>query len=178
MSSNLAEVIFEQFIEIVKRLSHRYCTHIKTCDVHYTTTDINNILLIELCYEIKTRCSTKNVHAVINYTSICCDDLTTKSWRTYLKGIAKDFLSKIVGCDDCEIPPPEKKCRPRQVPCKLPKTKCVTIEPCICPPVPRPTPCKKIIKCTCYKCTSCDKKHQKCGCEKPTKECSCRSIVI
>ncbi|AGC01754.1 hypothetical protein H012_gp711 [Acanthamoeba polyphaga moumouvirus] len=161
MANNLAQLIFDQFLEIVEKFAERSCFDFDECDFRYRVREQVNHRLIDVLYEVKDKCGRpRDVYATIDFTSICLEDLVTCKWVEYLEKIAKEFV-----CDICPkklaiVKQEPKKCRPQlpkwePFPCKtvttvIRKKVPVKVEPechviikddCECAPICERAPC-------------------------------------
>jgi len=136
MAFNLVEIIFNQFLDYVEKLAHKkYCREINRCDFNYKTNETKFLQLIEVftkAYDECNRC--REVFIVIDYTSICFDQLPTKKWKQYLKKLAAEFLTELYEITVFKLPKEYKnKCREEPEWCRFP-TQCTTVITKICKP--------------------------------------------
>lgn len=126
MTTNLVNLIFDQFLSIVEGASKKSCFCFDKCDFEFRTRELLNHRLIDVKYVICDECGRKrDVIATIDYTNICVEDLITCKWVGYLERLANEFV-----CDICPkklsiVKDELKKCRPQ-------------------PPKWKPFPCRNI----------------------------------
>ncbi|AEQ32680.1 hypothetical protein [Acanthamoeba polyphaga mimivirus] len=162
MANNLAQLIFNQFIEILERFAEKkFCCDFDECDFRYRVREQVNHRLIDVLYEVKDKCGrVREVYATIDFTSICLEDLVTCKWVNYLETIAREFICDICPKKIAIVKQEPRKCRdqlPRwePFPCKtvttvIRKKKKVHVEPechvivkdeCECAPICERVPC-------------------------------------
>lgn len=140
MANNLVNVIFNQFLGIVEKISKKACFEFDECDFDYRVRELAGHRLIDVIYVVEDKCGRRHdVVATIDFTNICFEDLTNSEWKTYLNRLAVEFVNNICP-KKYEIPLDEKrKCRPQPpawtpLPCNnittvIHKRKIVTPEP-------------------------------------------------
>lgn len=128
MTSNLAQIIFEQFLEIVEKFAKHACFKFDECDFEYRIRELVMHRLIDVIYVVEDKCCRRrDVIVTIDFTNICLEDLITCKWVDYLEKLAREFI-----CDICPkklviIKEEKKKCRPQPpkwepFPCKITTT--------------------------------------------------------
>lgn len=126
MSSNLVQLIFNQFIEIVERFSRKSCFDFNECDFEYRVHEQANHRLLDVILIVIEKCNRRrDVVATIDFTNICTEDLTTCKWVDYLEKLARKFINNICPNRLMIVKNNPKKCRPQ-------------------PPQWKPLPCRKV----------------------------------
>ena len=186
MSSNLVNLIFNQFVEIVIKLAKKSNCDVDECDFNYRVRELVGHRLIDVIFVAEDNCGRRrDVVISIDFTSICFSDLTTCSWVAYLEKLAAEYV-----CDICPkklmvVKNELKKCRPQPAKwCPLPCRNTTTIikKKPYCPPEPE---CEVIIcqedECipVCERKPCCPKKEiiVKYQSEKPWKCGDCTTLV-
>jgi hypothetical protein len=151
MANNLVQLIFEQFIEIVLRLSKKTRCDFDECDFDFRVRELVGHRLIDVIFIIEDKCGRRNdVIITIDFTNICFEDLTTCRWVDYLEKLAHEFINDI--CPKKFIIIREqspKKCRPQ--PPKWEPMPCRNITTVIRKrkPIPKEPECEIIIEKEC-----------------------------
>lgn len=154
MSNNLSQIIFDQFIDIVERLSHKACFEFNKCAFNYRTRESPNLHLIDVIYIAKDECDRcRDVVVTIDFTNICLEDLPCEKWINYLTKLAIEFIHDICPRKFVIVRNSPKKCRPQPakwspLPCKRTTTIIKRIKP-----IPKEPECEVIIEkeCECVK---------------------------
>jgi len=170
MAIDIVQLIFDQFLEIVQRLSRKSCFEFNECDFEYRVREYVGHRLIDVIHINEDKCCRrKDAVITIDSTSICVEDLTSCKWVNYLEKLALEFINEICPKKLVVIKEEPKGCRPQPpkwqpFPCRnvttiIRKKKPVCPEPeceviiqneCECVPVCKRCPCipseKVIIK--------------------------------
>ena len=158
--SNLVQVIFEQFLEIVEVSSKKACFVFDECDFKYRVRILIGHQLLDVIYVVQDKCGRHNdVIVTIDITNICLEDLISCKWVAYLEKLAREFIHDICPKKLVVIQDIPKKCRPQPprwepFPCKtvtiITKKKPVVVKPeceiiiereCECVPECKRKPC-------------------------------------
>lgn len=124
--ANLVQMIFEQFLEIVERLSKNACFNFNECDFDYRVRELARHRLLDVIYVIEDKCGRRrDVLVTIDITSICIEDLISCKWVDYLEKIAREFVHDICPKKLIVVRDEIKGCRPQ-------------------PPICAPFPCKTV----------------------------------
>lgn len=161
MSINMGQLIFDQFIEIVLRLSKKLECHIDECDFDFVVRDDACHHFIDVIFLGKDKCGRcRDINIIIDTTNISCLDLHSPKWLVYLEKLARQLLNEICPRRMLVMPERLNQCRPqpphwKPFPCKVtttiikklkpvpPKPKCNVIvkEECECIPECKRVPC-------------------------------------
>lgn len=96
MAHNVVEIIFDQFLEIVERLSKKSCFKFNECSFKYRVRDAVHHRLLDVLYVATDKCDRqREVIVTIDITNICYDDITTCKWVNYLETSAEEFVHDI-----------------------------------------------------------------------------------
>lgn len=127
MANNVVQVIFDQFLGIVERLSKKACFEFNECDFDYRVRDMVTYRLLDVIYVICDKCGRRrDVIVTIDITNICFEYLTTCKWVEYLEKLAHEFISDICPKKMVIVKEEPKKCRPQ-------------------PPTWKPFPCNNVV---------------------------------
>ncbi len=126
MANSVVQIIFDQFLDIVERLSKKSCFIFDYCRFEFRVREAVQHKLLDVIYIGEDRCCRRrDVIITIDITNICTEDLITCKWVNYLEKLAKEFIADICPKRLIVVKEDLKKCRPQ-------------------PPVWKPFPCKKI----------------------------------
>ena len=96
MTSHLVQTIYDQYLEIIRKISKKACFEFDECSFNYRLREAAHHTLIEVVYEYKDCCGRhKYVTSTIDITNICYEDLTTCKWVQYLQRLAAEFVNDI-----------------------------------------------------------------------------------
>lgn len=158
MAQDLAQIIFDQFVEMVIRFAKKFPCTFGECDFDYRVRESVGHRLVDVLYVTKDNCCrTKNVIASIDFTGICIEYLISCKWVNYLERIAREFLSDICPKKLAVVPDHPKKCREEPplwepFPCKV-VTTIINKKPFI----PQKEECEIIIQKDCECVPDCDR---------------------
>jgi hypothetical protein len=114
MAIDLVQLIFDQFLGIVERLSKKSCFIFNECDFEFRVREFVSHRLIDVIHTERDHCGRpRNAVVTIDYTSICVEDLTSCRWIDYLKKLAREFISEICPKKLVVVKEENKKCRPQ-----------------------------------------------------------------
>lgn len=114
MANNIAQLIFEQFLEIVEKLSKKACFDFNECEFEYRVRELVGHRLIDVIHIVEDKCGRRrDVVVTIDFTNICVDDLITCKWISYLEKLANEFISDICPKRIIIAKEEPKKCRPQ-----------------------------------------------------------------
>lgn len=114
MASNLVQLIFNQFLEIVERLAKHACFVFDECEFDYRVREMIGHKLLDVIYIVEDKCGRRrDVLVVIDITNICYEDLVTCKWVEYLEKLAKEFVDDICPKKYVIVKDEVKKCRPQ-----------------------------------------------------------------
>lgn len=120
MTNNLAQIIFDQFYEILEKKSHNYCCDFTVCDFEYRQHQFPNHSVLDVIYIDKDECQRRrDVGVTIDITGICLEDLTRPKWVRYLKKQAHEFLEDICPKRIVIVKEKNETCR-KETPCWSP----------------------------------------------------------
>lgn len=118
--ANVVEIIFDQFLEIVERLSKHACFEFDECAFKYRVREAVHHRLLDVLYVARDKCGReRDVIATIDITGICFDYLTTCKWIQYLERIAKEFIHDICPPKYAVVKDNSRKCREEPPRCDL-----------------------------------------------------------
>ena len=134
MTNNLAQIIFDQFLEIVKKHSKCACFDFDECSFDYKLRQEVKHRLLDVSFKWQDNCGRCHiVIATIDITNICLSDLTSCKWICYLEKIAQEFIYDICPKKFVVVKEKHKKCRPEPpcsgpFPCKITTVICKQLE--------------------------------------------------
>lgn len=115
MAHKLVELIFNQFIDTVDRLS-KNCD-LDRCDFNYRVREMGNSRFIDVVYVSKDECHRRrSVEETIDITNICFDDVTKCTWVHYIEKLAATFVENVCPVRLTVVKDHVRKCR-EQPPC-------------------------------------------------------------
>lgn len=185
MTKNLVQLIVDQFLDIVEKLSKKACFEYNYCDFEYRVGEGNGYRFIDIIYIRVDECGRHhNVVAQIDITNICYEDLVCHWWVSYLEKIAKTFIHDICPKKYIIVKKENKGCRPQPpkwcpAPCKITTTIYKKVKP-ICPEpeveviVEEECPCIK----TCIREECCEPEHVIIRYEQPKISCCGCNLIL
>lgn len=169
MASNLVELIFNQFLDIVEKKAEHACFSFDECDFNYRERHAQNHSLLDVLYVAEDKCGRKRqVIVTLDITKICIEDLTSCRWISYLKSLARQFINDICPKKFAVVKDKRKTCRKEPPRCELPPCRETTTIIRKIKPVVKPEKCKVVVE-KCHPCI------QKCVREPCPKE---RKVII
>ena len=135
MATSLVQIIFEQFIKIVKKTARKHECHVTKCDFQYRTHEFKTYRILDVIYVGRDEClRQRDVGITIDITSICLEDLPCEKWVHYLKKLAREFVNDICPKRLVIVKEKKQKCRPQPpkwepFPCKTVTTIVRKIKP-------------------------------------------------
>ena len=164
MTSNLVDLIFNQFVEMVlDRAQVKGDCELGECDFSFRTREYAGHKLMDVLYKARDQCDrVRDVITTIDITSICYEDLCTCRWRDYLEKIARAYTVDVcprrlsLVCDvpsKCREQPPQWRPFPTKTTTTIYRKRPVDIIPeepvvvieeeCQCIPVCKREPCTR-----------------------------------
>lgn len=93
MNSNLYQVIFEQFLDILQQASKRSCPDFDRCAFNYTLVPPASMNIIYVYRD--ECCRPRNIVTTIDVANICYNDLCQSKWIEYLTRTATNYVYEI-----------------------------------------------------------------------------------
>lgn len=124
---NLPSIIFDQFLQIVEKLSQHACFVFNKCDFDFRVYEKMHHRLLDVLYVVEDECKRQHeVVATIDITNICLDYLTSCKWVAYLERIAVQFVHDICPPKIAVVKQSKPCCRQEPPRCELLPCKHVT----------------------------------------------------
>lgn len=150
MVNNLPQIIFDQFLQIVEKLSACACFEFSYCDFDYRVYERVHHKLLDVYYVVQDECKRQSeIVVTIDITNICLEYLTHCKWVDYLEKLANEFIHDICPKRIFVVKEEKQKCR-NQTPCWSPFP-CKKITTVIRKKIPivQPETCEVIIQNDC-----------------------------
>lgn len=160
MADELAQVIFDQFVDIVKKMAcKKTCCVVDECKFDYRTRERRCHKFIDVIYSAEDKCNKRrDLCVTIEYTDVCFKYLSTCKWFDYLEKIACELVEDICPKKIVIKKDEPKRCRSKPQVCEPFPCKTVTY---VCRERPvEPVPvCEVIIERECECSCECERKH-------------------
>ena len=123
MTNSINKVIFDQFLSLIEKLTHRSCCNYNECDFDYVENNKNRNLLTIIHFSCDKCGRVQEASVVVDKTNICLEDLISCRWVEYLESKARELIDEICPWNIRVVPDNPKRCKPHH-------------------PVWKPDPCK------------------------------------